>query len=75
MGFYRMKVLQYVVVILVAAGLLVYFYAAAWLREHPVLGKVILAGIGLLAAWQLIQWIRNALDDPFTRIKPHKDDE
>jgi len=68
----HISLIQCAMGVLVGAGLLAYFYAAAWYKAHPVFGKIILAVVGIWAVWQFIQWIKNICDDPLTRIKPRR---
>jgi len=72
--YYHHKAIHLTVCILVGLVALAYRYIAAWVRAHPVLGTIVLTVVGVWAIRQFARWVKESFDDPFTRIKPNKDE-
>ena len=68
------KVVQLVGVVLIAGGVLTYYFLRSWYQAHPILGKVILGVIVCWAVYQAVLLFRSLNDDPLTRTTPYKRD-
>ena len=64
--------LSFLCTIVIAVGLLAFFYARSWYVQHPILGKICL----IVGIWwgvrQSVRWFRALCDNPLTRVTPYR---